>query len=85
MELFIRGEWFKINGVRELLTLLDGMDTERNQRLGQLAYETYCCRLSEHQPCETLSWDRLPTYMRDTWTMVAEVIEVYVKDRNGHK
>jgi hypothetical protein len=84
MELFIRGQWITVT-LEELLLILDGMDRERNQKLGQLAYETYCVRLAEHQPCECLKWDRLPPYMHDVWTMVAEVIELYVKDRNHHK
>lgn len=67
------------------MLILEGMDTERNIKLGQLAYETYCCRLAEHQPTEVLTWDRLPPYMHDAWTMVAEVIEIYVQDRNHHK
>jgi hypothetical protein len=85
MELFIRGQWMHINGIEELMEILDGMDQERNVELGRLAYEVYCCRLAEHQPTEMLTWDRLPTYMHDIWTMVAEVVELYVKDKEGHK
>ena len=85
MELFIRGQWFRIDGVDELLKILDGLDTTRNHELGRLAYEVYCIRLAEHQPAETITWDRLPPYMHDVWTLVAEVIEIYAKDREGHK
>lgn len=86
MELFIRGQWIHIEGVAELLKILDGlMDKERNIELGKLAYEVYCTRLAEHQPVEATTWDRLPPYMHDIWTMVAEVIEIYVKDRDHHK
>jgi hypothetical protein len=85
VELFIRGEWFKIDGLEQLLLILEGMDSERNIKLGRLAYETYCCRLAEHQPTPELTWDRLPVYMQDIWTMVAEVVEIYVRDRDHHK
>lgn len=61
------------------------MDRERNLELGKVAYEVYRCRLGEHQDMpEELTWDRLPPYMHDTWVMVAEVVELYVRDRNGH-
>jgi hypothetical protein len=42
--------------------------------LGEVAYNAYRKKLREHQPEKCLLWHRLPPYMRDVWTAVAEAV-----------
>ena len=52
----------------------DATGKGRRIDLGEIAYEAYCLRLAEHQPEKCLLWHRLPPYMKDVWTAVAEAV-----------
>ena len=49
--------------------------------LGEVAYNAYRKRLALHQPEKCLLWHRLPPYMRDVWTAVAEAVIAHEKTK----